>query len=127
MVIIKNPDGIADGEISACQNQIKGNNINDKIRKKVHNAVNNVKTCMCDAILTATDKVVTPPVELAVRSITGSSGHGTNSAIQNQKRTAFIGNSPLKSTFRRLRLNTDRDRIIKARDFEFSEDNTSRH
>ena len=77
--------------------------------------------------LTAMGSVVTPRGELAMRSITGSSGHGTNSALQNQKRSDFIGNSPLQLAFSRLHIKTDRDRINKARDFKFSEDNTSWH
>ena len=127
MVIMINPEKIVAGEISACQSQVEGNIFDAKTRKTVHNAVNNVKNRMNDASFTATDNVVTPRVGLAVRSITGSSGHGTNSALQNQKRRDFIWNSPLKSAFSRLHLNTDRDRINKARDFEFSEHNTSWH
>ena len=127
MVIIFNPEKIVAGEISACQNQVEGNNIDAKTRKRVHNAVNNVKIRMYDAFLTAMGSVVTPRGELAMRSITGSSGHGSNSALQNQKRRDFIGNSPLKSAFSRLHLNTDPDKINKARDFKFSEDNTSWH
>ena len=67
MVIINNPEKTVAGAISACQNQVEGNIIVAKTRKTVHNAVNNVKNRMCDAILTATDNVVTSPVELAVR------------------------------------------------------------
>ena len=127
MVILNNPGKTVAGGISACQNQVEGNIFDAKTRKTVHNAVNNVKSRMYDASLTATDNVVSPRNELAVRSISGSSGHGTNSALQNQKRRDFIGNSPPKSAFSRLHLNTDRNRINKARDFEFSEDNTSWH
>ena len=122
-----NPEKIVAGEISACQNQVKGKNIDAKTRKTVHNVVNNVEFRMYDAFLTAMGSVVTPRGELAMRSITGSSGHGTNSALQNQKRSDFIGNSPLQLAFSRLHIKTDRDRINKARDFKFSEDNTSWH
>ena len=88
---------------------------------------------MHDAILTAMDNVVTPPVELAVRSITASSGHGTNSALQNQDRRDSIGNTeniPLKSAFSLLELNIDQDRIDETHDNKNSEDGdmaTSRH
>ena len=37
-----NPEIIVDGEISACQNQVIGNNIDDKIRKMVDNAIKTV-------------------------------------------------------------------------------------
>ena len=45
---------------------------------------------MHDAILTAIDKVVIPRVEMAVKSITGSTaGHGTNNEVQNPERRIF--------------------------------------
>ena len=88
------------GEVSANQNQVLGNNIDDKSRKAVDSAVKTVENCMHDAILTAMDNVVIPRVEMAVRSITGSSRHGPNDAVQNADRRDFIGNTentPLKS------------------------------
>ena len=39
----------------------------------------------------ATDSVVMQRVEVAVRSITGSSGHGTDSAVQNRDHRVFSG------------------------------------
>ena len=71
------------GETSACQNQVLGNNIADKIRKAVDNIVKAVKNRMHDAILTAKGNVAIPPIEMALRSITGSSRYGPNSALQN--------------------------------------------
>ena len=120
-----NPERCGDGEISACQNQIIGNSLDGKIRKAVDNAVKTAETRKHDAILTAMDNVVTPPVELAVRSITASSGHGTNSALQNQDRRDSIGNTentPLKSVFSQLELNIDQDRIDETHDNKNSED-----
>ena len=120
-----NPERNVDGEISACQNQIIGINIDDKIRRAFDNAVKTVENRMHDAILTALDNVVTPPGELDVRSITGSSGHGTNSALQNQDRRNSIGNTentPRKSAFTRLHLNLDQDGINKTRDIKISDD-----
>ena len=52
-----------------------------------------VENRMRDAILTAMDKVVIPRAEMTVRSITGSSGHGPNSVVQNPARRDFTGNS----------------------------------
>ena len=60
-----------------------------------------------------------------MRSVTGSSGHGPNSTIQNPGRRDFIGiteNTPLKSASSRLALNIDQDRIDETRDIEFFED-----
>ena len=67
MVIIINPEKIVSGEISACQNQVEGNNNDAKTGKTVHNTVKNFENRMFDASLTATANVVTPRVELAVR------------------------------------------------------------
>ena len=60
-----------------------------------------------------------------MKSITSSSGHGTNSALENQHRRDSFGNTentPLKSAFSLLHLNIDLDRIQKTRDIEISED-----
>ena len=48
---------------------------------------------MHDAILTAMGNVVIPRVEVAVRSITGSSGQGPSGVVQNADRTDFTGNT----------------------------------
>ena len=52
-----------------------------------------VENRMHDAILTAIDKVVIPRVQMAVKSITGSTGLGTNSEVQNPDRRDFLGNN----------------------------------
>ena len=86
----------------------------------VDNVVLTVKNGLHDAILTAMDKVVIPRVEMVVRSITGSSGHGPNSVVQNPDRGDFTGNSentPLMSASSRVDLNIDQDRINETRDF----------
>ena len=68
------PEKIIDGEITACQIQVLGKDIDDKIRKAVDKAVITVENCIHDAILTAMHNVVIPRVEMAERSITSSSG-----------------------------------------------------
>ena len=80
---------------------------------------------MHDAIFTAMHNVVTPLVELAVISITGSSGQGTNSAVRNPDRRISIGiteNTPIKSAFSWLHLNIDQNTINKTPDIEIPED-----
>ena len=107
-----NPERIVDGEISASQSQVIGNNIDDKVRKAVDNAVKTVENRMLDAILAALDKIVISRAEMAVRPITGSSGHGPGSTIQNPNRSNFIGNTeimPLKLASNRLILNIDQE------------------
>ena len=111
----------ANGETSACQNQVIGNNINDKTRKEVDNVVKTVENRMHCAILTAMDNVVIPPIEMAVRSIIESSAYGHNSAVQNPDENNFIGNTkntPLKSDSRRLDPNIDKNRNDETSDLK---------
>ena len=80
---------------------------------------------MHDAILTAIDKVVIPRVEMAVKSITGLSGHGPHRDVQNPDRREFLGNAgntPVKSASNRLHLNTSHDRNDETRNEENFED-----
>ena len=116
-----NSEKNADGEISACQNEVIGINIDDRIRKAVDSSVKTVENGLHDAILTVMDDIVPPRVEMAVKSITGSSGHRPNSTVQNPDRRDFIGNTentPLKSISNRLDVNIDQDRIDETRDVE---------
>ena len=97
---------------SASQNHAVENN-EDKIERAVDNLVFPVQNRMHDAILTAMDKVVLPGVEMAVRSFTGSSGHGPNNGVQNPDRRDFLGNAnntPLMSASNRLNLIANQDR-----------------
>ena len=68
---------------SARQNQVLENKIDDQISRAVSTAIMTVANRMHDAILTVKDNVVIPRVEMAVKSITGSTGHGTNSEVRN--------------------------------------------
>ena len=86
-------DGLGRFANSASHNDVIENNIDDKIRRAVHNAVFTIENRMHGAILTAMDKVVLPRVEMAVTSITGSSGHRPNSEVQNPDRRDFLGNA----------------------------------
>ena len=76
---------------NASQNQIIGNNTFDRIRDALDSAVIAVENRMHDAILTALNDVVIPRVEMTVRSISGSSGNGPNSVVQNPDRRFFTG------------------------------------
>ena len=87
---LSNPEKNVAGGITPCQNEVEGNIIDAKIRKRFHNAVKTVKIHMLDAFLTAMDNVVAPRVELAVRSINGFLGQGTSSAVQNPDRRSFF-------------------------------------
>ena len=112
---------MVDDEINACQNQVMGNNFDDKVKKAVDNAVNTVENRMHGATLPAMDSFIIQRVEMAVRSITGLSRHGPNSTVQNLDRMDFIRNrenTPLKSSSNRLDLNIDQDSIDEQRDVE---------
>ena len=71
----------SNNENSTCQNQVTKNNLDDKFRKPVDDVVMTVKNCMLDAILTAKDRVVISRVEMALGSITESSGQGPISLV----------------------------------------------
>ena len=79
------------GENIACQIEVVENNIDDKIGKPVDSAVMTVKNWIRDAILKAMDNVEIPRVEMAMRSITESSGRGPRSVVQDpdQRSKAF--------------------------------------
>ena len=98
---------------SASQNQVIEIIIDDKVRKAVDNAVLTVGNRMHDGLSTGMDTVVIPRVDMAVKSITGSSGHGLNSEVQSPDRRNFsenAGNTPLISASSRLDFNTNQDR-----------------
>ena len=79
---------IFNGEDAAFRNQVSNKNFYNKIKKAVDNAVKTVKSRMNDAISTTMDKMVIPWVKMAVRSITGSTGHDPNSVVQNPDRNS---------------------------------------
>ena len=84
-----------------------------------------VENRMHDALLTAIDNLVIPRVEITVRSITGSSGRGPSSVVQNPGRRDFIGNTgntPLMSTSSRIDLNFDQDRNYETSNVENFQD-----
>ena len=67
---------------------------------------------MHGAILTAMDKMVTPGVEMTLKSYTGSSGQGPKSEVQRPDRSASFGNAgstALMSASSQLNLNTNQD------------------
>ena len=79
---------------------------------------------MHDASLTAIKNVVILRVEMAVKSITGSSGHGTKSQVQKIDRGDFlrnIRNTPVMSASSRLNLDNElnmNDETPNLEDFE---------
>ena len=112
MVFFKIFGKITVGENSACQDRIIEKNIDGKIRNAVDNAVLTVWNWVHDAILTPMDNIVTSRVGMAVRTITGSSGRGLCSMVQNCDQRDFTEhaeNIPFISSSRRIDLNVDQD------------------
>ena len=92
------------------QNQVIGNRMDNHITRADSSALMTVKNCMHDAILTATVDFVIPRFEMAVKSITDSTGHGTSSELQKPDRSNFLGNkrnNPLMSASSRLNLDIE--------------------
>ena len=115
------PNGFKRFDKSARQNQIIKNNFDDHITRAFSSAVMTVEKCMHDAILTAIGKVVIPRIEMAMKSITGSTVHWTNSEVQNPDRKDFLGNirnTPLMSASSRLDLDNELTRIDETRNNE---------
>ena len=80
---------------------------------------------MHDAILKAKYKVVNLRVEMAMKSITGSTGHGTNCEVQYPDRGDFLGNirkTPLILAWSRLDLDNELDWTDETRNNEDFED-----
>ena len=103
---------------SECESQVIEINISNEITRAVIIAVMAVENCMHDSILTSIDKMVVPRGEMAVKSVTGSTGQGTISEIQNLNRRDFlgnIGNTPLTPASSRLVLDNEIDRNDETR------------
>ena len=109
---------------NVCQIQVVENEIGNQITGAVMSAVMTLENRSHDTIVTATEILVIPRVELAVKLITGSTGHGTNSEVQNPDRTDFVGNfrnAPLMSASSPLDLDNEvntNDEIRNDVDFE---------
>ena len=75
------------------QNQVIESNVDNRIRDVDNHVVIALENCMHEAILTAMNDMVIPRVEIAVTLITGSSGIGPNSIVQNPHRRDFTENT----------------------------------
>ena len=64
---------------------------NQKIDREMSNIVDKVEDRIQNAILTATDNIVTPKIELTIRSINASSGRDATSASAGSERREHVG------------------------------------
>ena len=64
---------------------------NERIDREMSNIVDTVEDRIQNAILTAIDNIVTPKIELAIRSINASSGRDVTSTSGNSERREYVG------------------------------------
>ena len=63
---------------------------NERIDKEMNNIVDTVEDRIQNAILTAIDNIVTPKIELAIRSMNASSGQDVTSLSANSERRELV-------------------------------------
>ena len=80
------------GENSESLVQVTERNIANNVRKELDNVVAAIRNPVHDSILTAMPCLVMPRAEKTLRSITGLSGRGTNSVVENLQQKGFLGN-----------------------------------
>ena len=77
---------------------------NERIDREMNNIVDTVEDRIQNAILTAIDNIVTPEIELAIRSINASSGRDVTSVSANSVRRERVG---INASFENASRNND--------------------
>ena len=77
---------------------------NKRIDREMNNIVDTVEDRIQNAILTAIDNIVTPKIELAIRSINASSGRDVTSVFANSERRERVG---INASFENASRNND--------------------
>ena len=77
---------------------------NERIDREMSNIIDTVEDRMQNAILTATENVVTPKIELAIRSINAFSGRDATSVSANSERRERVG---INASFENASKNND--------------------
>ena len=93
---------VAIDEKSGSHNDVTEENCANQVKSEVDHVVVAVEERVQDGILSAIDKVMTPKIEMAVRSTTRLSGHGLSSLNQNHDLMDFSENmekTPLMTAF----------------------------
>ena len=67
-------------------------NIAIKVRSEVDIVMTSVATSVQEVVLTSIENLVIPSVELAMKSVNASSGHGLDSVVPDPERRDFSGN-----------------------------------
>ena len=111
--------------MNASHDQVIERNITERDRSKVDSVAAAVEIRVHDTVLTAMENMVLPGVEMAVGSITGSSGRGQTSVVQNPDHRVFSRNievTPLMAASSRTDLNINQDLNDETLDSENFED-----
>ena len=77
---------------------------NERIDREMNNIVDTIEDRIQNAILTAIDNIVTPKIELAIRSINASSGRDVTSVSANSERRERVG---INASFENASRNND--------------------
>ena len=77
---------------------------NERVDREMNNIVDTVEDRIQNAILTAIDNIVAPKIELAIRSISASSGRDVTSVSVNSERREHVG---IKASFENASGNND--------------------
>ena len=88
-------------------------NIVNRVRCQLDSVVTTVETIVQVAILSATESLVIPRVELAMKSVNAFSEHSVDNAVPDPDQKDFSGNieGHLMTTSGRINLNTDLNKI----------------
>ena len=86
---------------------------NEKVDREMNNIVDTVEDRIQNAILTAIDNIVAPKIELAIRSISASSGRDVTSVSVNSERREHAG---INASFENASGNNDTQVISKVND-----------
>ena len=86
---------------------------NERVDREMNNIVDTVEDRIQNAILTAIDNIVAPKIELAIRSISASSGRDVTSVSVNSERREHAG---INASFENASGNNDTQVISKVND-----------
>ena len=86
---------------------------NERVDREMNNIVDTVEDRIQNAILTAIDNIVAPKIELAIRSISASSGRDLTSVSVNSERREHVG---INAPFENASGNNDTQVISKVND-----------
>ena len=86
---------------------------NERVDREINNIVDTVEDRIQNAILTAIDNIVAPKIELAIRSISASSGRDVTSVSVNSERREHAG---INASFENASGNNDTQVISKVKD-----------